>query len=429
MTADLANDVRVPDAIAASLVDPSAYASWRILDSYRWLRENMPLAVAEPEGFDPFWVVTKHADILHVSRNNDLFPSGERATTLGNKAHIARSIEITGTPNLARTLIQMDGRDHRKYRGLTQAWFAASSVRRREETIVALSVATVARFERLGGSCDFVKDIALEYPLRVVMDILGVPDHEFPRMLRLTQELFGPQDPDNIRAGAPTTSSQYTAGVQAAVRDFNTFFSGISADRRANPRDDLATLIAMAEIDGAPIGEREATSYYMIVASAGHDTTSYSISTAMWALATVPGLLETLKDGPELIPQFVEEAIRWASPVKTFMRSASEDTELRGQKIRKGDWLALCYASGNRDEEIFDRAEEFDITRKPNAQLAFGFGAHSCLGQHLARSEMRHLFGALVPRLKNVELAGEAKTVQSWFVNGLKSLPIRYELA
>ena len=148
----------------------------------------------------------------------------------------------------------------------------------------------------------------------------------------------------------------------------------------------------------------------------------------MWALATVPGLLERLRANPALIPQLVEEAIRWATPVKTFMRSASADTELRGQSIAKGDWLMLCYASGNRDEDVFADAYRFDIDRKPNNQLAFGLGAHSCIGQHLARMEMVALFKELLPRLASVSLTGEPKYIESWFVTGLKSPPIQFEM-
>ena len=193
-------------------------------------------------------------------------------------------------------------------------------------------------------------------------------------------------------------------------------------------RYDLATLLANAEIDGAPLPPFERTGYYMIIATAGHDTTSSSTACAMWALATVPGLLERVRGDLSLVPALIEESIRWATPVKTFMRSASADTELRGRKIKANDWLMLCYASGNRDEEVFPDSETFDIDRKPNRQIAFGNGAHLCLGQHLARMEMRILFEELIPRLKSVRLNGEPKLSESFFVNGLKTLPISFEL-
>ncbi len=420
---------KLPAHIAETLVTPAAYAGEALFDAYRWLRANNPLGVAEIEGFDPFWVVTKHADILEISRNNALYPSAVRATTLTGKAGDARAHAVTGTPHLVRSLVQMDEPDHMKYRALTQAWFMPANVKKREAEIRELAKQAVAGFAALPGRCDFVKDVALHYPLRVVMNILGVPAQDFPRMLRLTQELFGASDPDTQRFRDALSDEQFTQILLAVIQDFTDYFETISADRRAHPRDDLATLIANAEIDGQPIGAFEATGYYMIVATAGHDTTSSSTAGAMWALAAQPGLLERVRGDPSLIPALIEEAIRWTTPVKTFMRSAAEDTELRGRRIRKGDWLMLCYASGNRDEEVFEHSERFDIDRNPNRQLAFGMGAHLCLGQHLARMEMRILYEELLPRLKSVKLAGEPRYSESFFVNGPKTLPIEFELA
>jgi hypothetical protein len=422
------SDSSIPNHIAATLVSPAAYASNEIFDAYRWLRANNPLGVAEVEGYDPFWAVTKHADILEISRNNALFPSAVRATTLTNQEADARARTITGTPHLVRSLVQMDEPDHMKYRRLTQAWFMPQSVKKREEEIRSLAKAAVAQFTALPGQCDFVKDVALHYPLRVVMSILGVPLEDMPRMLRLTQELFGASDPDTQRFQAALTTEQYVQLLMAVLQDFTTYFEAISAERRANPRDDLATLIATGEIDGAPMPPFEATGYYTIIATAGHDTTSSSTAGAMWALATVPGLLERVRAEPALIPNLIEEAIRWTTPVRTFMRSASADAELRGRQIKEGDWLMLCYASGNCDEEIFPNPDTFDIDRTPNRQLAFGSGAHLCLGQHLARLEMRILYEELLPKLKSVHLDGDPRYVESYFVTGLKSLPIRFEL-
>lgn len=422
------SDVKLPADVAETLVTSAAYAGPEIFNAYRWMRANNPLGVAEVEGFDPFWAVSKHADILEISRNNALFPSAVRSTTLTSRAGEARARAITGTPHLVRSLVQMDEPDHMKYRALTQAWFMPASVKKREDDIRALAKDAVAQFVALPGQCDFVKDVALHYPLRVVMNILGVPPEDFARMLRLTQELFGASDPETKRFQDALSDEQFAQILVAVVGDFSTYFEAISADRRAHPRDDLATLIATAQIDGAPLPPFEATGYYTIVATAGHDTTSSSTAGAMWALATVSGLLARVRENPALIPQLIEEAIRWTTPVKTFMRSASADTELRGRKIAEGDWLMLCYASGNRDEEVFPNADTFDIDRTPNRQLAFGSGAHLCLGQHLARMEMRILFEELLPRLKSVRLNGEPRMVESFFVNGLKTLPIAFEL-
>ncbi len=421
--------VRIPDDVARTLVSSPAYATDAIHEAYRWLRSNNPLGVAEVEGFDPFWVVTKHADILEISRNNARFPSAVRGTTLTSKSGEARARAITGTPHLVRSLVQMDEPDHMKYRLLTQAWFMPANVRKREEDIRALARQAVDGFVTLPGRCEFVKDVALHYPLRVVMNILGVPEEDFGRMLRLTQELFGASDPDTERFKAALSDEQFAQLLIGVVQDFTDYFEKITADRRANPRDDLATLLANAEVDGAPLPPFERTGYYTIIATAGHDTTSSSTAGAMWALATQPDLFERVKADPSLIPALIEEAIRYTTPVKTFMRSAAEDCELRGRQLRQNDWMMLCYASGNRDEDVFPSADTFDIDRTPNRQLAFGNGAHLCLGQHLARLEMRILFEELLPRLKCVSLDGEPRYSESFFVNGLKALPIAFELA
>ncbi|HEY3888268.1 MAG TPA: cytochrome P450 [Caulobacteraceae bacterium] len=423
-------EIRIPDDVAATLVDPTAYAGPRIHETYAWLRANNPLGVARPEGYDPFWVVTRHADILEISRQNALFHSGDRSTTIVSADGDARIRQLTGgSPHLVRSLVQMDAPDHPKYRVLTQAWFLPQNIRKLEDRIRTIARASVDRMLASGGQCDFVSEVALHYPLHVIMEILGVPEADEPRMLMLTQELFGAADPELGRAEKETADPQDVGALQGVLADFYQYFAQISAERRAHPREDLATLIATSEIDGRPISEFEAMSYYVIVATAGHDTTSSTAAGAMQALCEHPDQLAWLKADPARIPGLIDEAIRWTTPVKTFMRSATEDAEVGGQAIAKDDWLMLCYASGNRDEAVFENAGEFHADRSPNRQLAFGYGAHLCLGQHLAKMEMRILYEELLPRLKSVELAGEPRMSQAVFVNGLKSLPIRFVAA
>jgi hypothetical protein len=262
------------------------------------------------------------------------------------------------------------------------------------------------------------------------MDTLGVPEEDEPRMLMLTQELFGATDPELGRTSSDAAAPPGDINaIQAVLADFYQYFAKISADRRANPRDDLATVIANSQIDGRSISEFEAMSYYVIVATAGHDTTSSTIAGAMAAMCDNPDQFAYVKEDLSRVPAFIDEAIRWATPVKTFMRSATADTTLAGRAIAKNDWLMLCYASGNRDEAVFDEPDRFRADRKPNKQLAFGYGAHLCLGQYLAKMEMRILYEELLPRLKSVELAGQPKMSQALFVNGLKSVPIRFALS
>jgi cytochrome P450 len=246
-------------------------------------------------------------------------------------------------------------------------------------------------------------------------------------MLRLTQELFGNQDPDMTRGEAGMLDTELGAQQLFEVFvDFSNYFRQVTEDRRARPRDDVSTVIANGLVDGEPIGDFEAMSYYTIIAAAGHDTTSSSTAGAMWGLCEHPEAFAKVKADPALIPGLVEEGVRWTTPVKHFMRSATADTEVNGRHIAKGDWLMLCYLSGNRDEEVFHTPYRFRVDRDPNRHLGFGYGPHLCLGQHMAKMEMRILFEELIPRLGAVELAGEARMTASNFVSGPKSLPIRF---
>ncbi|MES2341744.1 MAG: cytochrome P450 [Pseudomonadota bacterium] len=424
-----AADVLIPQSEAANLVDPMAYADGRIHETYAWLRANNPFGKAEIEGVEPFWVTTRHADILEISRQNALFSNGEKSPTLVSQAVDARVRQMTGgSPHLLRTLIHMDQPDHMKYRVLTQAWFLPQNLRSLEDRIRKIARAAVDKMAAQGGECDFVSAVALHYPLHVIMEIMGVPEEDEARMLMLTQELFGAADPELGRK--PDAEPEDPAKIDMSVlTDFISYFTQFSEAKRANPTDDLGSLIANSKIDGEPISHFEAMSYYIIVATAGHDTTSSSTAGAIWGLAQNPGELAKLKADPSLIPGLVDESIRWITPVKTFMRTAMEDTEIGGRKLAKGDWLMLCYASGNRDEAVFDDPNAFRVDRSPNKHLAFGYGAHLCLGQHLAKMEMRILWEELIPRLTSLELAGVPAMSQAVFVNGPKKLPIRFEMA
>ena len=424
-------DARIDDDMVWAAIDPKNYADDSVHDAFRWLRANNPLGRAEVEDFDPFWVVTKHADILEISRNNDLFHNGDLPTTLTPRSIDQKIRAMTGgSPHLVRSLVQMDAPDHPKYRIMTQAWFLPQNIRKLEDRIRQIARAHVDRMADLGGECDFVADVALTFPLRVIMEILGVPEADEPRMLKLTQELFGSTDPDLNRSkqemGEDFESN--LAMVQSVIGDFFSYFDAITQDRRANPREDLSTFIANGKVDGEPMGSMEAMSYYVIVATAGHDTTSSSTAGAVWGMCEHPAEFAKVKADPSLIPGLIDEAIRWTTPVKHFMRSATADTELRDRKIAKGDWLFLSYPSGNRDEEVFEEPDAFRVDRKPNRHLAFGYGAHVCLGQHLAKMEMRILFEELMSRLQSLELNGEPRRSAATFVGGPKSLPIRYRM-
>jgi cytochrome P450 len=422
----------IPLDIANTIVDPTAFGGTgqRAEDAFTWLRREMPLEVAQPEKFDPFWVVTRHADVLEVERQNDLFHNGDRATIV-TPIELDQKVRMVmgGSPHLVRALVQMDNPDHAAYRKLTFAAFLPQNLKRLESRIRDIARGFIDNMAALGGTCDFARDVAFLYPLHVIMELMGVPESDEPRMLKLTQELFGNADRELSRSGdKPEDAAAALANLQGTVGEFMEYFNAITEDRRANPRDDLCSVIANGTVYGQPLGVLEAMSYYIIAATAGHDTTSSTTAGALWALAERPELLAKIKQNPALIPGLVEESIRWVTPVKHFMRTATADTELAGRRIARGDWLMLSYPSANRDESVFDAPFTFDVERTPNRHIAFGYGAHICLGQHLGRLEMRILWEELLPRLDHVELNGEPANIDAAFVSGPKRVPIRYRM-
>ena len=421
-----------PD-LATAVIDPNSYAEWDgLLDKFDWLRENMPVGkvVAADDSFDPFWLITRYEDVMRISKDNQTFLNNPRPTVLSTKDAIAFSEKVTGSKMLVDSLVVFDAPIHMKYRRLTQDWFMPKNLKLLEAEIEAPAKVTVDRLVNAGGEVDFVPLVSAPYPLHVVMQILGVPEADEQRMLFLTQQMFGGQDEDLSGTGLKDmTPEQMMQVVAGAVADFEAYFAKLAEEKRANPTDDVATIIANAEVDGKPLNDRDMAGYYISVASAGHDTTSASTAGAMMALAQDPEQFARVKADRSLLSGIVEEAIRWTTPVQHFMRTAAEDTEIGGQKIAKDDWLMINYVAANHDPAQFDNPRKFDAARSPNRHLAFGAGAHQCLGLHLARLEMRILFNELLDRIETLELAGEPKRAKSTFVGGLKTLPIRYSLS
>jgi cytochrome P450 len=319
------------------------------------------------------------------------------------------------------TLVHMDDPDHRKYRALTADWFQSSSLARLEGRIAELARRAVDRMAALGSECDFAVDIATPMPLEVILSILGLPEADYPKMLQLTRELFQGDDPEFARG---STFEEF----MTVMYDFFQYFGALVDERRARPTDDLASLIANAVVDGEPIWPFQQISYYVIIATAGHDTTSFTMSGGLQALLENPDELERLRKDPSLIPTAADEMVRWVSPVRHFLRNVAEPAEISGHRFEVGDRLLLSYWSANRDEDTFDDPFRFDVGRKPNRHLAFGFGAHYCLGAVLAKMEIRALFAELIPRLRWIEPAASSQLSRSTFVGGHKHLPIRYGL-
>jgi cytochrome P450 len=420
-----------PEKVGALIVSPAAYATQKaLMAGFRWLRDNDPLVLIEVNGFDPFWAVTTHADILEVSRRHDLFCNGERATTLVPRAadELARSL-TGGTPHLMRTLLQMDAPDHARYRQIARAWFSRQGVGAFEDRVRRLARRSIDRMAERDGSCDFAADVALHFPLRVVMEILGIPEEDEPLLFDLIQELFRSQD--EAPSGETTASRDPTRHARR-LRDAFTRFDGYLAplleQRRRRPQDDLASLIANAVIDGGPIDRFEAVGYGMLILTAGHHTAAAAMSGAVWAMCENAEAFCMVRNDLGLVPRLVEEAVRWTTPAHHMMRTATADTVMHGRRIARGDWLMLCYLSGNRDEKAFDQPDRFRVDRDPGRNLAFGHGAHGCLGQHLARLEMRIFFDEFLARVARIDLAGVPRRLASVFLGGPKTLPVRYSM-
>ena len=388
-----------------------AAAKVRAEDSVHW--------VDHPK-FNPFWAITRHTDVMEIELHNEDFLNEPRGT-IGSKEADAR--RASGDLPRISALVFMDGEHHKKHRDLAASWFRPSNLRRLQSRLDQLSEQAVEKMVQAGGEIDFAAELAVEYPLQVILAMMGLPESDYPRMLKLTQELFGAEDPELGR-----DQGDHLTGLQETILDFFSYFTGITADRQANSTEDFCSVVANAEIDGAPIAVEDQLGLYIIAATAGHDTTSHSMAGGMQALCEHPEQFARLQADPSLISTAVDEMIRWTSPVKHFARTAARDYELGGKTIKEGQDVLLSYWSANRDEDVFTDPFTFDVGRRPNNHLAFGFGVHFCLGATLAKMELASLFGALIPRLESVELASPGALSRSSFVSGYKHLPIRYRM-
>ncbi len=383
------------------------------------LRAQGPVLWIEQEPYRPFWAVLRQADIMTVERDTKTWIAEPSQTLIPRDIEDAIVAQWGKRTGPVRTLLDMDGADHRDHRNLTQSWFNSRFLETLRERMAVLAREYVDKLASLGGECDFVEEIAVPYPLIMITTILGLPDSDAPLVLRLTQELFGAQDPERQRSG------QY--GQDVAMEFFG-YLAGIVAERRKDPKEDLMSVVANATLHGAPLPDIDTLSYGMLLAAAGHDTTSSSVGIGMMQLASNPAEFAKLKSDPSLIPSAAQEIFRWATPVRHFLRTATVDTELGGQTIKAGESVCLMYLSGNRDEDVFDDPDAFRVDRSPNRHVAFGYGAHHCLGRILAEMEVEALMAEIVARVDSVELAGEPQWVKTNHTGGLKHLPIRYSM-
>lgn len=405
---------------SSHLVEPESYSE-RGYPHAEWakLREAAPVQKFEPEGWPAFWAITRHADIVEISKNPDAFVNAD-----GINLERLEAMDLRGESAVPmRTIIEMDNPDHREYRAVASKFFTPRNLGAWDDTIEKMAVHLI---DSLGesGEVDWVSDVASMHPLKIICRILGAPEEDEPFVLKTTNEIFGRDDPEFQREGMDAGQS-----VMAAAMDFAGYFSKILADRRENPREDLVSLFANAQVGGEPMNEIDTMGYCLIMFVAGHETTRGGLTGGMKALLDNPDQLALWKSDPERYAKSgVEEILRYVTPVNTMARTVARDIEIGGQQMKEGDRLIMFYASANRDDAVFDAPNEFRIDRSPNRHLAFGIGEHFCLGAHLARKSMLALFREFVSRVELVEQCGPEERTASNLVPGLKRLPIRYQM-
>lgn len=383
------------------------------------IRQSDPLPFIEADDYAPFWLVSRHADILEVERNAAQFINAPRQALLPmSYEQQARAAAGGGeTKDFMRNLVLMDGDEHRAYREIAQGYFTPKGIQALLGDIEVLAREFIARMNQPEGEIDFA-DVAMAFPLRVIMSMLGVPPEDEPMMMRLTQQTLSSQDPE----------FQSKGGARAAMMEMYVYFMKMIGELRQNPKDNLAGIIANARINGELLPDRDVFGYFNITATAGHDTTSYALTGGMLALLQNPGEFAKLRADRALMPLAVEEILRWTAPVKHFCRTAVSDCVVAGKHVKAGDHLLLSFPSGSFDEAIYEDPFTFRIDRRPNRHLAFGTGPHVCLGQYLARLELSSFFSELLDKVEHIELAGTPRFVEGSFVGGVKYLPVRYRL-
>ena len=403
------------------LLDPAAYAkNGPPHELWKKMRAESPVHWCEVPDVEPFWAITRHADICSISRRPEDFISQPGITPRPTNLPMDESKGI----GAMRVVITMDPPEHGKVRKVASPWFTPRALKRID---AAIDESARSLVDELAGSTgegetDLAMGMAISHPLRILSTALGVPQEQEAKILELSNRLFAPDDPDLGSGNSPED-------FQKLGQEFLQLFLPIVEDRRKHPTDDLASVLANGLVDGEAMGPLETLGYYLIVFNAGHDTTKNALAGGFRALIEHPA--EFGKVQADLSRSFsaVEEILRWTSSVSYMKRTAARDVEVAGQKIREGDALMLFYGSANRDESVFDDPYKFDIDRKPNRHIAFGYGEHFCMGAHLARRSQRAIVEELARRVEHWEIIGDPEWIQASFVIGLKHLPVRYRIA
>jgi cholest-4-en-3-one 26-monooxygenase len=404
----------------ANLYESATFERGMPHDYFGWLREHEPVHWQEPAEIQAnvadliqveqhgYWALTRHKDIIEVSLDQKRF-SSERGTVL---AHDMADDRIA---QLRLWMINQDAPNHTKLRKLVNKGFTKRMIENMRAHIDKLSCEIVDGVARK-GECDFVASIASELPLLVIAELVGCPPEDRAKLFDWSNQLIGFEDPDFANE----------AGATDAMTGMLEYASHLAAKRRSDPRDDLTSVLVHAEVDGERLDELSFNMFFTLLILAGNETTRNAISGGMLALSENRQQWQKLLDDRALLPKATEEILRYVSPVITMRRTATCDTEISGQAIRANDKIVMFYPAANRDAEVFEKPNEFDVARDPNPHLAFGWGPHFCVGANLARGEIRGIFSELLARLPDIEVSGPVRRLRSSTVNSIKSMPVRF---
>ena len=383
-------------------------------DVWTRLRAEAPVARIEPPGYEPFWAVTKHADVQYVAKEPLRFSSAGGITLRRAGASLPPPTEI---------LVLQDPPKHGPMRRVANPSFTPRGVRARRDDIDAVAVEILDKALQ-DDEIDFVDRIAAPFPLAVIAAVLGAPRADVADLFRWTNEIIGKEDREYRQEGETPGQT-----IKRARGELHGYLGGLIEERRRTPEDDLVTLLLGADLDGEPLSDATLLAYAELLVEAGNETTRNAISGGLLALSERPEEWEKLRANPDAVPDAVDEILRWVSPISHFTRIATEDVEVRGVIIPAGEQVALYFASANRDEGVFHDPFAFCVDRKPNPHLAFGFGEHFCMGAHLARVEIEVMYRHLLDRIESFEVSGDVERLSSITNGSLKRLPIRLTAA